>query len=108
MTTQAEIRSEMESVYHFLQMRANARGMVLKSQQDLANEMNLPLSRLHRLLHRLEDEGRVRIAGGGRQGKTIQVLLPELTEEPTAEVPGEAKVAQRLFDALGDFVRLCR
>jgi len=80
MTTQIE--DELHDVYKRLQARANSRGLIQTSQQALANQFGLPHIRFHRLLHRLIDNGLVKMSGGGRQPKTLLIVGPSTKREP--------------------------
>jgi hypothetical protein len=76
MTTQANYRWQLRNVYTFLEKSANSRGLIARPQKELAAEFGLPHVHFHRLLHRLIDDGFVRIAGGGRNAKTLQIIEP--------------------------------
>ena len=84
------------------------RGLIAISQERLAAEYGMTSPKFHRLTHKLADDGFLKLAGGGRQPKTIW-LLPNPTFARRAEmatisieaVPDERTAAAlRLFDAL--------
>jgi hypothetical protein len=82
MTTQIEIKDELQDVYKHLQARANSRGLIQTSQKALAAEFGLPHIRFHRLLHRLIDDGLVKMSGGGRQPKMLLVVRQPTRHDP--------------------------
>ena len=84
------------------------RGLIAISQERLAAEYGMTSPKFHRLTHKLADDGFLKLAGGGRQPRTIW-LLPNPTFARRAEmatisieaVPDERTAAAlRLFDAL--------
>ena len=74
LTTQAQIQAEVENVMNFLKAKASSRGLITTGQKVLADEFGLPPVTFHRYLHRLIDEGAVRISGGGAYAKVLRLL----------------------------------
>lgn len=111
MTTQAQIKKDLETCYGFLKTKANARGFITVRQETLAKELGMTLPKFNRLVHRLAQQGILRIAGGGRQPKTI-VLTPVdangvLILRRDSAGPPERSTAEalRLFDAVCEVVK---
>ena len=106
MTTQMEIQRDLKNVYQFLQTKANARGLISVPQERLAAELGMGAPKFHRMVHKLADSGMLKIAGGGRQPKTIWLIPDPKTvkkDEPLQMPPDDRTVAAlKLFDALCD------
>ena len=110
MTTQVQMRRELERCYGFLKAKANSRGLIAITQEKLANELGVGLPKFNRLVHRLKNMGVLKISGGGRQPKMIYLtpvgadgvliredMRPDPSDERTA-------LALRLFDAVCEAV----
>jgi DNA-binding Lrp family transcriptional regulator len=71
------MKRDLMKVYEFLQTKTNSRGLISIPQEQLASEMGIGAPKFHRLIHKLVDDGLLKIAGGGRQPKTIWVVPPD-------------------------------
>jgi mevalonate kinase len=106
MTTQLQMRRELERCYGFLKAKANSRGLIAITQEKLASELGVGLPKFNRLVHRLKNMGVLKISGGGRQPKMIYLtpvdadgvlIIEDVSPDPSDE---RTTVALRLFDAI--------
>jgi len=106
MTTQVQMRRELQRCYGFLKAKANSRGLIAITQEKLANELGVGLPKFNRLVHRLSSMGILKISGGGRQPKMITLtpvdangalIIADVSPGPS---DGRTAVALRLFDAI--------
>lgn len=88
MSSQMPIDEQLQNVYSFLTLKASSRGLITSGRKMLAEEMGVPHIRFHRLVHRLVDEGWVKISGGGAHPKVMELLAHFEKGSSVASNPG--------------------
>ena len=103
MTTQVQMRADVKAFYAFLKSKATGKGLIYMSQESMAAELKYSIPRVHRLVQKLIGEKKIKISGGGRAVKVMQLVSREkFEEEEEVPPPSPARIekALSLMDAL--------
>jgi hypothetical protein len=75
MSSQIEFRRENARVLEFLRTRADSRGIIREDQKTLAAVYGTSHTNLHRSVHRLIANGRLKVLSKGGNGRLVLLLV---------------------------------